>query len=106
MYKNRLSSFKNSFNLSFLIICQACFIPIHFTGVKNCISSFADINECCFHGRKYILNFAKVNVSDIRNIAIAIHIMFYKYVIFQNSNLCAITLLAYQHLSVYRFASR
>jgi hypothetical protein len=89
------------FNPLVLVFGKARLIPIHFTGIEDRIPALADIDECGFHRRKDVLYFAKVDVSDIGDVAVLVDVMLDQDLVLEDCDLGTVTLLSDDHLSLY-----
>ena len=66
--KYLLASFESGFNATWRAICNSCGIPVHFTCIKNCVTSLADIDERRFHRRQHVLYAPKINIAYVGSV--------------------------------------
>ena len=102
---DRVARFESLFDAAGLSL-QPGGLPIDLAGVEDGVSALADVDERRLHRRKHVLDPAKVDVSNHRDLRVAGDVVFDENVVFQNGNLVEPVLLANEHFALDRFAPR
>ena len=73
-------------------------IPVDFSGIKDGVTPFADVNEGGFHAGKYVLHLAEVDVAYEALASRSADVVLGQNVVFEDGDLGAVSSSAHDHL--------